>query len=58
MMIAARQMQYSKTVMDMIQCIENQYSKQDLSLQYLAADYHLNAAYLGRITTFILFLRK
>lgn len=45
----ANQIQYRKLVMDMIQCIEKNYSNQDLSLQYLAADYHLNTAYLGRI---------
>lgn len=41
-------MKYSKIVNDCVNCIINRYSEFDLSLQYLAEKYHVNAAYLGR----------
>lgn len=40
---------YSKIVCDVIYHIKNSYSDVDLSLQYLADEFHVNSAYLGRI---------
>ncbi|MBC7961298.1 MAG: response regulator transcription factor [Vallitaleaceae bacterium] len=40
---------YSKLVVDMIGCIQENYSDPNLSLQYLANHFHVNTAYIGRI---------
>lgn len=40
---------YSKVIFDSIQYIEKYYRNPDLSLQYLADEFHVNAAYLGRV---------
>lgn len=40
---------YSKVINDAINYIEQFYSKPELSLQYLADEFHTNAAYLGRV---------
>jgi len=40
---------HSKLVFDMIRRVQEQYSDAELSLQYLAEEFHVNTAYLGRI---------
>ena len=39
----------SKPVFDSIQFIEKNYSNPDISLQYLADDFHISTAYLGKL---------
>ncbi len=40
---------YTKQVWSTIKMIQNNYSDPDLSLQYLADEFHINTAYLGRV---------
>lgn len=40
---------YSKIIFDTIYYIESYYRNPNLSLQYLADEFHVNAAYLGRV---------
>lgn len=45
----SREKTLSKPVFDSIQYIERNYSDPDISLQYLADDFHISTAYLGKL---------
>lgn len=45
----SREKTWSKPVFDSIQYIESNYTDQDLSLQYLADEFHISTAYLGKL---------
>lgn len=47
--IKSSKLNYSKIVVDAIECVRDYYCDVNLSLQYLADNNHVNVAYLGRI---------
>ena len=49
MIETSREKTLSKPVFDSIQFIEKNYSNPDISLQYLADDFHISTAYLGKL---------
>ena len=49
MIESSREKTLSKPVFDTIQFIESNYTDPDLSLQYLADDFHISTAYLGKL---------